>query len=130
MTLTEDQLASLINVKREHFGALAIHNHPYRGNLRLWRPSFRWAERAAYRRMKNVTREDFSGFNTTFGDGAYLEFRDYQAWDVVDRAINDLIENQDLEETTVHQLVVGYIVKALVEAELLRTSSVTHCFPR
>jgi hypothetical protein len=122
MTLTEDELASLINVKPEQFGALAIYNHPQHGNLRLWRPSIRWAGRAARRRMKDVTREDYSGFNTTYGDGVYLEFRGYEAWNVVDRAINDLIENQDLEETTVHQLIVGYIVKALVEAELLRTT--------
>jgi hypothetical protein len=119
MALTEDELASLIKVKRERFGALAICTHPFHGNLRLWRPSPKWAERAAYRRMKNVTREDFSGFNTTYGDGVYLEFRGYEAWSVVDRAINDLIDNQDLEEATVHQLIVGYIVKALVDAELL-----------
>jgi hypothetical protein len=122
MRLSEDELASLINVKREHFGALAIYNHPLHGNLRLWRPTLGWAERAAYRRMKHVTREDFSGFNTTYGEGVYLEYRDCDAWDVVDRAINDLIGNQDLEETTVHQLVVGYIVKALVEAELVSTA--------
>jgi hypothetical protein len=32
MTLTEDELASLINVKPERFGALVIYNHPQHGN--------------------------------------------------------------------------------------------------
>jgi hypothetical protein len=32
MTLTEDELASLINVKPEQFGALVIYNHPQHGN--------------------------------------------------------------------------------------------------
>jgi hypothetical protein len=54
-----------------------------------------------------------------FAATAYLEFRDYPAWTVVDRAINDLIENQDIDETTVHELIVGYIVKSLVEAGVL-----------
>jgi hypothetical protein len=122
MRLTEDQLASLINVKRERFGAVAIYHYPHRGNLRLWRPSANWAKRAAHRRMKDVVPEDYSGYNTTFGETVYLELREHQAWDVVDQAINELIENQDLEETTVHELVVGYILKALAEAELLRTA--------
>ena len=54
-----------------------------------------------------------------FATTAYVEFRDYPAWDVVDRAINALTENQDIDETTVHELVVGHIVKSLAEAGLL-----------
>jgi hypothetical protein len=52
----------------------------------------------------------------------YVEFRDYAAWDIVDRAINDLIENHDINETTVHELIVGYLVKSLAEAGLLTSS--------
>lgn len=54
-----------------------------------------------------------------FARNAYREFRGYPAWGVVDRAVNDLIENGDLEETTVHELIVGYIVKSLAEANLV-----------
>jgi len=57
-----------------------------------------------------------SAMSEEFAANAYSEFREYPAWSVVDRAVNDLIENQDLEETTVHELIVGYIVKSLVEA--------------
>jgi hypothetical protein len=49
-------------------------------------------------------------------------FRHYPAWGVVDRAVNDLIENDDLEETTVHELIVGYIVWQLAEANLVAKS--------
>jgi hypothetical protein len=48
------------------------------------------------------------------------EFRNHDAWGVVDRAIKDLIENRDLDETTGHELIVDYIVKALAEADLLK----------
>lgn len=52
---------------------------------------------------------------------AYDEFDGTPAWEVVDRAISDLVVNQDLGETTLRYYIVGYIVKALSEAELLRT---------
>jgi hypothetical protein len=60
-----------------------------------------------------------AGVSDDFAVAAYVEFRDYPAWDVVDRAINALTENQDIDETTVHELIVGYIVKSLAEAGLL-----------
>jgi hypothetical protein len=53
-----------------------------------------------------------------FAENAYLGGRDSPAWGVVDRASNDLVENQDIKETTVHELIVGYIVTSLVEAGL------------
>ena len=51
----------------------------------------------------------------------YGEFEDSRAWQVVERAISDLAENQDLDETTPRYFIVGYLVKALSEAELLRS---------
>jgi hypothetical protein len=50
----------------------------------------------------------------------YNEFKDLQAWEVVNAAISDLVENDDIVEETNRHYIVGYIVKALSEAELLR----------
>ena len=52
----------------------------------------------------------------------YVEFEDLQAWRLVDRAIDDLVENQDLEELTPRHYIVGYIVKMLAEANALARS--------
>jgi hypothetical protein len=50
----------------------------------------------------------------------YDQFKPLPAWTVVDQAVNDLIENNDVIEQTLHYYVVGYIVKALSEADLLK----------
>jgi hypothetical protein len=47
----------------------------------------------------------------------YSEFEGSRAWEVVDQAISDLVENQDLEETTARRYIVGYTVRALSEAD-------------
>lgn len=49
----------------------------------------------------------------------YAQFKELKAWKVVDRAIEDLVENQDMVETTVRKCIVGYILKRLSENELL-----------
>jgi len=36
-------------------------------------------------------------------------------WAVIDRAVLELAENQDLVETTAHEYIVGYLCKALAE---------------
>ena len=41
----------------------------------------------------------------------YIEFVGSPLWAAVERAVDDLIENRDLQLTTVKDFVVGYIVK-------------------
>lgn len=43
----------------------------------------------------------------------YTEYEDTPMWKVVDRAIRDLVGNQDITETTRHEYIVGYIVREL-----------------
>lgn len=52
----------------------------------------------------------------------YAQFKELKAWKVVDRAIEDLVENQDMVEATVRKCIVGYILKRLSENELLAES--------
>lgn len=49
----------------------------------------------------------------------YAQFKELKAWSVVDHAIEDLVENQDMVETTVRKCIVGYILKRLSENGLL-----------
>jgi hypothetical protein len=66
-----------------------------------------------------VTDDDFDAKYPSLT--VYREFEALPAWQVVDRSITDLIENEDIEERTHHLLIVGYITKALARADLLRT---------
>jgi hypothetical protein len=50
-------------------------------------------------------------------DHPYGQFAATRQWSVLDRAIGDLVENNDLSETTAHEYVVGYLCKALAVAE-------------
>ena len=51
----------------------------------------------------------------------YDEYKDTRgAWEVVNTAISDLVENRDLIEETNRYYIVGYIVKALSDADLLQ----------
>ena len=43
----------------------------------------------------------------------YEAYAGTATWSVVDRAIRELAENRDLEETTSHEHIVGYLCKAL-----------------
>jgi hypothetical protein len=46
----------------------------------------------------------------------YIEFQTSEIWKVIDHAIADLEENQDIQLTTTREHVVGYICKTLAEA--------------
>lgn len=51
-------------------------------------------------------------------------YEDYEktiGWKTIDKAINDLVKNNDLEECTAREYIVGYIVKSLIEAKVLHT---------
>jgi hypothetical protein len=43
----------------------------------------------------------------------YEAQRGTRAWKIVDRAINDLVENKDMVETTQRDYIVGYICEKL-----------------
>gem|GEM_PF-2702994 len=45
----------------------------------------------------------------------YDKYKKTNEWAIVQKAINDLVENQDLKLTTANYLVVGYITKQLVD---------------
>lgn len=47
----------------------------------------------------------------------YIEFEDTPLWNAIDEAIDDLVENQDLTETTHRSYVVGYLCKKIHELE-------------
>ena len=44
---------------------------------------------------------------------AYCEYEPSWIWGVVEKAMDDLIENQDIELTTHRRLVIGYFCKLL-----------------
>jgi hypothetical protein len=46
-------------------------------------------------------------------DSPYAIHRGTRVWKVVDKAIDDLVENGDLTETTRREYIVGYICKKL-----------------
>lgn len=46
----------------------------------------------------------------------YKDFEGTKLWQVVDRAVTDLVENQDLEISTPREYVIGYLVKSLAVA--------------
>ena len=50
----------------------------------------------------------------------YDEFVGSAAWQAVDQAISDLVENQDLVEGTLRYHIVGYLVKQLTKAGVVR----------
>ncbi|WP_257667139.1 hypothetical protein [Parapedobacter tibetensis] len=41
----------------------------------------------------------------------YKEYEQTQLWELIDKAIDDLIQNQDIELTTRKEYVVGYLCK-------------------
>lgn len=56
-------------------------------------------------------------------DFPYSEFLETPAWVVLEKAIQDLVDNQDLEEMTNRKLIVGYILSKLNEKNLLNQNS-------
>ena len=53
----------------------------------------------------------------------YEKFESTIIWNVVDRAIDDLVNNTDIEEKTDRGYIVGYLCKILFEAGLINLNS-------
>ena len=49
--------------------------------------------------------------------GPYQQFVQTENWSVLDRAVTALVESSDLQETTAHEYVVGYLCQALAEPQ-------------
>ena len=62
---------------------------------------------------------DYSARDVKPDPEVYSEFQNTRAWSVVDQAIQGLFENQDIDKRTHTHFIVGYIVKALSDAEIL-----------
>lgn len=45
----------------------------------------------------------------------YTEYESTQLWQILDQGITDLVENNDLKETTSRVYIVGYLCKLLTE---------------
>ncbi len=50
----------------------------------------------------------------------YKEYEQTQLWELIDKAIDDLVENQDIELTTRKEYIVGYLCK-IIKSELKNT---------
>jgi hypothetical protein len=48
----------------------------------------------------------------------YEKFESTPLWDVISKAIDDLVENNDIEETTNREYIVGYLCKLISESKL------------
>lgn len=57
----------------------------------------------------------------------YKEYENSELWKVVHRAIGELVENSDIQETTDRTYVVGYICKALCDSEINKYSELLYC---
>lgn len=49
----------------------------------------------------------------------YQQYIDSSLWKTVDKAIDDLVKNKDIEETTDRSYIVGYLCKQLSESSEL-----------
>ncbi|MFB5086359.1 hypothetical protein PGC35_03920 [Psychrobacillus sp. PGGUH221] len=47
----------------------------------------------------------------------YEIFEGTNLWDIINKGINDLVENNDIEETTQREYIVGYLCKLINELE-------------
>ncbi len=50
----------------------------------------------------------------------YSKYVGTVVWSVLDRAIVDLVKNQDIEEKTAHEYIVGYLLQELDKNSLLK----------
>lgn len=50
------------------------------------------------------------------GSSQYELFEHHPTWAIVDRAIDDLVENGDLKETAPRRHIVGYLTRLLVNS--------------
>ncbi|BBF45456.1 hypothetical protein lbkm_4223 [Lachnospiraceae bacterium KM106-2] len=49
------------------------------------------------------------------GEFPYGKYQNTELWNLVEKAIEDLVENDDLEERTAREYIVGYLCKTVVE---------------
>lgn len=47
----------------------------------------------------------------------YEKYKNTELWKKLDEALDELVENQDIEEITKREYIVGYICKKLIETE-------------
>ncbi len=52
----------------------------------------------------------------------YAKFEDTKLWSVLDKAIDDLVENRDIKETTNRRYIVGYLCMKIEESGLEKSS--------
>lgn len=50
----------------------------------------------------------------------YKEFENTPIWKIVNKAIKELVENDDIEEKTQREYIVGYISKLIYESNIER----------
>jgi hypothetical protein len=50
----------------------------------------------------------------------YDKYLNFKIWKILDKAIADLADNGDIEETTQRYYIIGYLIKILDEANLLK----------
>jgi hypothetical protein len=55
-----------------------------------------------------------------FKEFPYKKFQATEAWSVVDDAVEQLVKNKDLVETTARRYIVGFILKQLDDSKLLK----------
>jgi len=46
----------------------------------------------------------------------YENYKNNELWQVVEKALDDLVENQDIVLQTVDDYVIGYIVKTIIDS--------------
>jgi hypothetical protein len=54
---------------------------------------------------------------------SYVKYESLPEWGVIDKAISDLIDNNDLVEQTARYCIIGYILRSLGERGLLKSQS-------
>lgn len=47
----------------------------------------------------------------------YEKFENTPLWNVINKGINDFVENNDIEETTKRELIAGYLCELIIESE-------------
>ncbi|WP_169793155.1 hypothetical protein [Planococcus kocurii] len=47
----------------------------------------------------------------------YEKYENTELWKKLDQVLDELVENQDIEEITKREYIVGYICKKLIETE-------------
>jgi hypothetical protein len=58
--------------------------------------------------------------NMKFKEFPYKKLQATEAWGIVDGAIEQLVENKDLVETTARRYIIGFILKQLNDNKLLK----------